>query len=59
MDDWLVTNGRRELRSFLGELPAIPSSAFRALEAQCQLAGAGSPMSKQGEAMCHTMPQTV
>lgn len=31
---------RRELRSFLGELPAIPSSAFRALEAQCQLAGA-------------------
>lgn len=31
---------RRELRSFLGELPAIPSSAFRALEAQCQVASA-------------------
>ncbi|CAJ1437691.1 unnamed protein product [Effrenium voratum] len=31
---------RRELRGFLGDLPAIPSSAFRALEAQCQLAGA-------------------
>lgn len=31
---------RRELRSFLGELPAVPLSAFRALEAQCQLSGA-------------------
>ncbi|CAE7301416.1 SYMPK [Symbiodinium sp. CCMP2456] len=31
---------RRELRNFLGELPAVPVSAFRALEAQCQLASA-------------------
>ncbi|CAE8587951.1 unnamed protein product [Polarella glacialis] len=31
---------RKELRHFLGELPAVPLSAFRALEAQCQLAGA-------------------
>eukprot|EP00933_Yihiella_yeosuensis_P045764 TRINITY_DN41188_c0_g1_i1.p1 TRINITY_DN41188_c0_g1~~TRINITY_DN41188_c0_g1_i1.p1 ORF type:complete len:1267 (+),score=311.19 TRINITY_DN41188_c0_g1_i1:129-3929(+) len=31
---------RRELRSFLCDLPAVPLSAFRALEAQCQLAGA-------------------
>ncbi|CAK8999707.1 Symplekin [Durusdinium trenchii] len=31
---------RREFRTFLGELPAVPFSAFRALEAQCQLPGA-------------------
>jgi hypothetical protein len=59
VDHWLVTNGRRELRSFLGELPAIPSSAFRALEAQCQLAGAGSPMSKQYEAMKQCVMQCL